>query len=285
MKPMGRCKNFAMPTRAQRARKKQLAEPSKIPATPRGDPSSDAPSGDDGGQPLTEVIEHPLILAILLVIGGAVGVLLFAPALLICEACVLLALHGSKLVDGRGKAFQATTYGILFLLTTPLILGLGIAAKKPARDYLHQIASRPVSTPAAPTASAPALPASNPLPAPGGFLNFPAAFPTPENATNPASPNNAASIPDAPPAPPNSPEAALMKQMRDKLSQDAGDPKKIGDDVQWMRDQFAAGWPLEPPESANKHRAETEQTERLILANANDREAILKLIPHITIDK
>ncbi len=76
-----------------------------------------------------------------------------------------------------------------------------------------------------------------------------------------------------------------MQEMREKLSHDAGDPKKIGEDVQWMRDQFAAGWPLEPPELANKHRAETEQTEQLILANASSREAIMRLIPHISIDK
>ncbi len=101
----------------------------------------------------------------------------FAPALLICEACVLLALHGSKLVDGRGKTTQAAAYGILFLLTTPLILGLGIAAKKPARDYIHQIASRPVAPSTTPTANVAAHPPAIPIPAPGGLFNFPTAIP------------------------------------------------------------------------------------------------------------
>ena len=51
-----------------------------------------------------------------------------------------------------------------------------------------------------------------------------------------------------------------MREMRAKLSRDAGDPDKVGQDVEWMREQFAAGWATEPPDLANRHREETEQT-------------------------
>jgi hypothetical protein len=76
-----------------------------------------------------------------------------------------------------------------------------------------------------------------------------------------------------------------MQQMRERLTRDAGDPQKIDDDVQWMREQFELGWTTEPPELAKKHREETEQTARLILAAASNRNAVLNLLPHITIDK
>jgi len=73
--------------------------------------------------------------------------------------------------------------------------------------------------------------------------------------------------------------------MREKLTQDAGDPEKIKLDVQWMRDQFEVGWAQEPPDQAKKHREETEETASLILAAASNRAAVLRLVPHITIDK
>jgi hypothetical protein len=76
-----------------------------------------------------------------------------------------------------------------------------------------------------------------------------------------------------------------MREMRERLTRDAGDPQKITQDVQWMRSQFEAGWALEPPEQARKHREETEVTARLILAAASNRAAVLDLVPHISIDK
>lgn len=84
---------------------------------------------------------------------------------------------------------------------------------------------------------------------------------------------------------PNSIEAKLMREMRERLTRDAGDPEKISADVQWMRDQFEQGWAQEPPELARKHREETEQTARLILSAASNRAAVLQLVPHIMIDK
>jgi len=45
------------------------------------------------------------------------------------------------------------------------------------------------------------------------------------------------------------------------------------------------GWAQEPPELARKHREETEQTAKMILAAAPNRAAVLQLVPHITIDK
>lgn len=281
MKPMGRCKNFAMSTRANRAKKKRLAEPSPpTPSLRENHPPAASPI-EGARERLLDSIEHPLILIVLLIIGGFVGVIYFTPALVICEACILLALHGSKILNGRGTAIQATVYGTLFLITGAALVGLSIVARQPARDYLHQMASRTAAGPQAPDVNVPPRSPANPILPPGGFFNFPTRVP---NVQNP--PANHAAIPpdEPPPPPPNSVEAALMQEMRERLTRDAGDPEKINADVQWMREQFEAGWSLEPPELANKHRGETEETARLILANASNREAVLKIIPHITID-
>jgi hypothetical protein len=242
-------------------------QPAPDPQTPRGG--------------LLNILEHPLVLLILLSVGGLVGVIYFTPALVICEAAILLALHGSKILNGRATAIQAVVYGILFLATGSALVGLSFVARQPARDYLHDMASHP-AVPAAPGANAAARPASNPIPPSGGFFTFPAGIP--DAQSSPAN-NHRQELPAPPPPPQDTgPVGELMREMRAKLSRDAGDPDKVGQDVEWMREQFAAGWATESPDLASRHREETEQTARLILANASNRNAVLQLIPHITID-
>jgi hypothetical protein len=169
---------------------------------------------------------------------------------------------------------------IVFLISAPLFVGVGVLVRKPVWEYL-QSANGGTPRIEVPNGNAPAAAPSNPIPSPGGFFNFPTASPMPApQATN---------VPTNKPAeyepPANSIEAALMREMRERLTRDAGDPQKIRLDVQWMRDQFEQGWSLEPPEMARKHREETDQTARLILAAASNRAAVLAMVPHIVIDK
>jgi hypothetical protein len=269
-----------MSSRSQKAKKRRLSKQSKEIPVPRAKPQSLAAPIPKAGQRFFDFIEHPLFLAAFAIIGGTVGLILYTPALLICEICILLALHRSNILQGQGKLFAVTTYMIVFLLSTPLLLGVGVWVKEPVREYLH-IASSGKPQIKLPGGNVPAAAASNPIPLPGGFFNSPASSPmAPSPATNVATPKPSGNQPEA-----DSIEAALMREMRERLTRDAGDPQKISLDVQWMRDQFELGWAQEPPALARKHREETDETARLILAAASNRAAVLELVPRITIDK
>jgi hypothetical protein len=272
-----------MSKQAQKAKKRRLArQPNGVP-DPRANPQPPPTLNPKDGRGFLEVIEHPLILASLLIVGGIAGVVFFAPLLLVCECCVLLALRGSNILKGRRHLYQVAAYAILFLLTAPFFLAIGVYARKPARDYFHQMATRsmPETNLAKGTAPAQARAVADPIPLPGGIFNHPIFNQKAGNETS----NDGAGQAPSDQYPPDSPYAALIRQMREKLIRDAGDAQKVNDDVQWMRQQFELGWTTEPPELAKKHREETEQTARLILAAASNRAAILQLVPHITIDK
>jgi hypothetical protein len=269
-----------MSTRSQNARRRRLANQPKEMLDPRAKPQSlPAPIPKEDHRFL-DFVEHPLFLAGFSIIGAIVGVFTYTPVLLICEVCILLALHRSKVLQRRGRLYQATAYGIVFLLSATLLSGIDILVKKPAREYL-QIASGSKPQIKVPSGNGPATPSSNLIPRPGGIFTSPAL--SPMAAPQPANVTTNKPIENQPEA--NGPEAALMREMRERLTRDAGDPEKISVDVQWMRDQFEQGWAQEPPELARKHREETEQTARLILASASNRAAVLQLVPRITIDK
>ena len=275
-----RSNNLAMSTQSQKARKRRLAKQSKEILGPRAKPQPLPAPIPIEDRRFFDFVEHPLFLAGFSIVGGIVGVFLYTPVLLICEVCILLALHRSKVLRGRGKLYQATAYGIVFLLSATLLLGVDVLVKKPAREYL-QIASGSTPRIKAPSGNVPATPSSNLIPLPGGIFTSPALSPM----AAPQTTNVTTSKPIENQPEPNSIEAALMREMRERLTRDAGDPEKISVDVQWMRDQFEQGWAQEPPELARKHRDETEQTARLILASASNRAAVLQLVPRITIDK
>jgi hypothetical protein len=269
-----------MPTRTQKARKQSSArETGEIPDL-RANPQSISPPIAKEDPKWLQVVEHPLLLVVLAISGAIAGVIFFAPALLLCVVCILLALHRSKVLKGEGKFFQVTTYLIVLLVSTPLLLGFGVLAKDPVREYIRVArGGKPRIT--VPSASAPATASTNSLPLPGGIFAAPGLGQMAATPTTNIPKSNAAEEQ----LPANSAEAALIRQMREKLTADAGDPQKIQTDVQWMRDQFELGWAQEPPELAKKHREETEQTARMILGAASNRAAILQLVPHITIDK
>ena len=270
-----------MSKQAQKAQKRRLARQSNGVPDQRANPQTLPEVEPKGSNRFLEFIEHPLILAGLLIIGGITGVMFFAPILVVCEACLLLALHGSKVVQGRGKLYQGTTYAIVFLLTAPFILAFGVYARNPTRDYFRQMVSPSASAAKLSNTNVRARAASNPIPMPGGIFNPPLFNQKAQNEST----NESTGRTPKNPYTPNSPYALLMREMRERLTRDAGDPQKIDEDVQWMREQFELGWTTEPPEMAKKHREETEETAKLILAAASNRAAVLQLLPHITIDK
>jgi hypothetical protein len=272
--------NLAMSIRRQKGRKRRLEKQSPEILDPRAKLKSSPASIPEQGHRVFDFVEHPLFLSGLAVIAGIVGVFLYVPVLLICEVFILLALHRSNVLRGHGKFFQVTAYGNVFLLSGPLLLGLHVLVKKPARENLR-IASGSKPPINVPGGNIPALPSSNLIPLPGGIFTSPAVHQTAGVQT----PNVTTSSTTEYQPKPNSIEAALMREMRERLTRDAGDPAKIIVDVQWMREQFELGWSQEPPEQAKRHREETAETARLILASASNRAAVLQLVPHITIDK
>ena len=276
-----------MPTRAQKANKKRLAKQSKEVQVPRADVQSHPAPTPPQSNPFFDRAAHPWVLTGLSIVAGIVGVIFYTPVLVLCVACVLLAFHRSKVLRGHGYLYQFNAYAIVMLLSAIVLLGAEVLAKKPVRDYVRQIASDATAQPKVPIWSvkppAPPPPPPNSVPMPGqlfhsfGFNQPPLPAPATGN-------RNARPVPTVH-HDPNSPEGALEREMRERLTRDAGDQEKIILDVKWMREQFELGWQSEPPELASKHEAETEQTARLILANASNRQAVLQLIPHITIDK
>jgi hypothetical protein len=276
--------NLTMSKRSRKASKQRLANQSKGKLDPRAKPQPLPAPIPTPEHRFVDFIEHPLFLAGVSIVGAIVGVFLYSPVLLICEVCLLLALHRSKILRGRAKLYQASAYGIALLLTAPLLWGLDVLVKEPAREYLQQVTSgfRPqMKVPSGNVSATASSNSINSIPLPGGIFTSPAL-----NRMAATAPTN---VPTDQPSenqpPPNSIEAKLMREMRDRLTRDAGDPEKISGDVQWMRDQFEQGWAQEPPELARKHREETEQTARLILSAASNRAAVLQLVPHIMIDK
>jgi hypothetical protein len=278
-----------MSTRAQKANKKRLAKQSTEIQGPRAEVQARPAPTPQQSNAIFDRALHPLVFAGLSIIAGIVGVISYTPVLVICLICILLAFYRSKALQGRGYLYQFNAYAIAVLLTAAVLLGAEAAARKPVRDYVRQIARDANAPPQAPIWSVkppgpPPTPRSSPpkpLPMPGQlFHSFGL---NQQAAAAPLNPNASPAANDLPR--PDSPEGALMREMRQRLTRDAGNPDKVGVDVQWMRDQFEQGWQLEPPELAKKHEAETEETAKLILSAASNRRALLQLVPHITIDK
>jgi hypothetical protein len=62
------------------------------------------------------VVEHPLVLASLSVVGGLVGALRFTPAFFLCALCILLGVHRSGVLTDQPRKTQITYYLVLTLV-------------------------------------------------------------------------------------------------------------------------------------------------------------------------
>jgi len=74
---------------------------------------------------LLDFIEQPLFLAAVGILGGLVGVLIYAPILAICGACIVLAFHRAKVVSGCPKLpVQVPAYVVLSLIVAASLYSL-----------------------------------------------------------------------------------------------------------------------------------------------------------------
>ena len=129
--------------------------------------------GKSGWQRFLDFIEQPLFLVVLGIIGGIVGVLVYTPVFLVCDACVLLALHRSRAVADKRTPIQVFWYGVTFLVMSSILIAVGIILRNSARGFVRDIASavvevtkptvvQPSSSPAQPQTQAEPKPHENP---------------------------------------------------------------------------------------------------------------------------
>lgn len=85
-------------------------------------------------------------MAVVSTVGGIVGVAVYTPVLLVCDLCVLLALHRSGAVADQSRSLQAGAYGITFVISTVLLLWVGALLQSRARIYVQQVANAVVES-------------------------------------------------------------------------------------------------------------------------------------------
>jgi hypothetical protein len=86
-------------------------------------------------QRILTFVEQPLLTTAAGVMGGIVGAFFYTPVCIVCDACVLLALHRSKSVADKGIKTQIACYLSLCIATTVLLLTVGHFLRKEARTY------------------------------------------------------------------------------------------------------------------------------------------------------
>jgi hypothetical protein len=107
----------------------------------RMEPKSESMGGRSGWQRFLEFVEQPLFLVVISIVGGIVGVILYAPVFLLCDACLLLALHRSKAVADKRFGINIAAYGIVFLVATTILFGVGALLRNSARNFIQTLAS------------------------------------------------------------------------------------------------------------------------------------------------
>jgi hypothetical protein len=99
----------------------------------------------NGWQRLLDFVEQPIFLAVAGIVGSILGVLLAIPVFIICDLCLLLALHRSKAVADKGLRIQLFTYLGLFVTAGVGLVFFGMMVRESARSYTQEIASAVVS--------------------------------------------------------------------------------------------------------------------------------------------
>jgi hypothetical protein len=103
-----------------------------------------ASNGDQyptGFRRLLAFVEHPLSLTVFGIIGGIVGILFAIPVMLVCDGCILLALHRSRAIGDKSIRQQAIWYAATFVIIGGLCLWIGQLLKNSAREAVMDIAA------------------------------------------------------------------------------------------------------------------------------------------------
>jgi hypothetical protein len=83
---------------------------------------------------LLDLLEQPLFTLSVGIVGGIVGVLLYAPVLAVCGACVIFAFHRAKVVEGEPIWIQIPSYAVLCTIVVFALYGLHIVIDRKLAD-------------------------------------------------------------------------------------------------------------------------------------------------------
>lgn len=101
---------------------------------------SKAPSGEKKGwQRFFDFIEQPLFLAVASIIGGIVGVTVYAPIFVISVVAILLALHRSKALSGMRPIAQVGWNILIFTLSMAILVWVGRELRSGTNDFVGKI--------------------------------------------------------------------------------------------------------------------------------------------------
>ena len=89
---------------------------------------------------LLDFVEQPLFLASVGIIGGIAGILFAIPVLLVCDGCLLLALHRSRMVADKSRAFQLFVYVAFSVVMAAILVWIGNLVKQNARAFATEVA-------------------------------------------------------------------------------------------------------------------------------------------------
>jgi hypothetical protein len=101
---------------------------------------SKAPSGErKGWQRFFDFIEQPLFLAVASIIGGMLGVTVYAPIFVISVIGILLALHRSKALSGIRPIAQVGWNILIFALSMAILVWVGREMRAGTNDFIGKI--------------------------------------------------------------------------------------------------------------------------------------------------
>ncbi|MGP0018423.1 MAG: hypothetical protein ACLPHP_07640 [Candidatus Sulfotelmatobacter sp.] len=116
--------------------------PNTQPPTINPTLTKDPQNGKSLPHRVLDVIEQPLFTTPFGIVGGIVGTFFYTPICLVCDTCVLLALHRSKAVADKNKKTQVFIYALLFLATTAVLIGVSHYVQKAARAYVTDLVNQ-----------------------------------------------------------------------------------------------------------------------------------------------
>jgi hypothetical protein len=111
-----------------------------IPNSEPGTEPTENQTSKSAWQRFFDFVEQPMLLATIGILGGIVGVILFAPVFLLCDIAALLALHRSRAVADKRLRTQVFWYGFVFVLMTVVLFEVGILLRSRSRQFTRELA-------------------------------------------------------------------------------------------------------------------------------------------------
>jgi hypothetical protein len=97
------------------------------------------PQPRSGWHRFLDFVEHPLFWGPTGIVGGIVGLLFAIPVLLICDGCLLLALHRSNAIADKSRKVQWSCYITLFVVAGTIFILVGTLVKQNARTFAQEL--------------------------------------------------------------------------------------------------------------------------------------------------